>query len=153
SAVHHTVEGPIHFTWDAAGVAAGINGATGLFADTHVAVKVTTPDRIAAGLRWAGNERWTGLAGGGWANRRVFKELRVRFANPVQPDDVTTANWDDSWFVSGGLEYAVNESWTLRAGAAYDDTPVPDETRSPRIPDTGRFWLAAGATWHVTDAL
>ncbi len=153
SSVHHTVEGPIHFTWDAGGVAAGINGAMGLFADTHVAVNVTTPDVVAAGLRYQFNDQWTGLLGVDWTNWSVFKELRVRMANPVQPDDVTTANWDDSWFVSAGLEYAMNEAWTLRAGAAYDDTPVPDSTRSPRIPDTGRFWLAAGATWHMTDRM
>ncbi len=153
SRVHHTVEGPIHFTWDEGGVAAGINGALGLFADTHVAVNLTTPDVIAAGLRFEVNDQWTALLGADWTNWSVFKELRVRMANPVQPDDVTTANWEDSWFVSAGLEYAVDEAWTLRAGVAYDDTPVPDETRSPRIPDNGRFWLAAGATWHATDAM
>lgn len=153
SSVEHTMEGGIHFTYDVGGVAAGVNGATGMFADTHIAVDVTTPDVVAAGLRYQVSDRWTVLAGADWTNWSKFKELRVRFANPVQPDDVTTSNWDDSWFVSAGLEYAVNESWTLRAGTAYDDTPVPDSTRSPRIPDEPRFWLAAGATWHVSNVL
>ena len=67
--------------------------------------------------------------------------------------DVTTSNWEDSWFVAAGLEYEASDALTLRAGTAYDDTPVPDSTRGPRIPDNSRFWLAVGATWHATEAL
>ena len=153
SSVDHTVEGKIHFIYDAGGVAAGINGATGMFTDTHIAVNVTTPDVVAVGLRYQINDQWAGLLGADWTNWSVFKSLNVRMKNPVQPTDVTTANWDDSWFVAAGLEYAVDDTWTLRAGTAYDETPVPDSTRSPRIPDKGRFWLAAGVTFHVNEAM
>jgi long-subunit fatty acid transport protein len=33
---------------------------------------------------------------------------------------------------------------TFRGGVAYDETPVPDATRTPRIPDESRYLIAAG---------
>jgi long-chain fatty acid transport protein len=134
-------------------VGATIESMTGTFADTTVSTKLTTPDMVQAGLRLQLSDRWTGLLGVDWTNWSRFKSLDIHSRNPAQPVDITTSSWEDSWYVSAGVEYAVNDSWTLRAGTAYDDTPVPDSTRSPRIPDNARFWLAAGATWHVTDAM
>ena len=37
---------------------------------------------------------------------------------------------------------------TLRAGVAYDQSPVKDEFRTPRIPDGDRYWLSLGAGWQ-----
>lgn len=153
SSVSHNLEGPLRFRLDGAGIGTIINGATGLFANTHAETKLDTPDMINAGLRLRFSERWTGLVGADWTNWSRFKSLDVNAVNPAQPTEVMTAHWEDSWFVSLGAEYAANENWTFRGGAAYDDSPVPDSTREPRIPDHGRFWLAAGATWHASEAL
>jgi long-chain fatty acid transport protein len=153
SSISHTLEGPLRFGLDADGIGAIINGATGLFANTHAETKLDTPDVVNAGLRVQFSDRWTGLIGADWTNWSRFKSLDVNAVNPAQPTEITTAHWEDSWFVSLGAEYAANESWTFRAGAAYDDSPVPDSTREPRIPDHGRFWLAAGATWHASETL
>jgi long-chain fatty acid transport protein len=75
--------------------------------------------------------------------------LRVRFQNPDQPDSVTEQDWDDSWFLSLGSSYRPSENWVLRAGVAYDQSPVPDGTRNPRIPDADRYWVSLGATWQL----
>ncbi len=41
------------------------------------------------------------------------------------------------------------EGLTLRIGGAYDQSPVPDaERRTPRLPDTDRYWLAIGASYE-----
>jgi long-chain fatty acid transport protein len=32
---------------------------------------------------------------------------------------------------------------------AYDQSPVPDDTRNPRIPDADRYWVSLGATWQL----
>ncbi len=41
----------------------------------------------------------------------------------------------------------------MRAGTAYDATPVPDSTMATRIPDADRYWISAGATYHATEAM
>ena len=36
---------------------------------------------------------------------------------------------------------------SFRAGLAYDESPIPDRTRTPRIPGGDRTWLAVGAQY------
>jgi len=151
SSISHTLEGPLRFRLDAAGIGAAINGATGLFANTHAKTDLDTPDVVSAGLRLRLAEAWTGFLGADWTNWSRFQALKVDAVNPAQPTEVTTAKWEDSWFVALGAEYAADEHWTFRAGTAYDDTPDTNATREPRIPDNGRFWLAAGATYHASE--
>ena len=56
--------------------------------------------------------------------------------------------WKDSWTISLGQEYYMNENWTLRAGTAWDQSPSANNYyRSNRIPDTDRIWLSAGASY------
>ena len=85
----------------------------------------------------------------GWESLR---EVRIDFANP-DPDSVEPFDWNDTVFSSLGGEYKLNESFTLRAGVAYDETPTHIETRTPRLPDDDRSWYSIGATWKATEAL
>src|SRR5690606_20103101 len=41
----------------------------------------------------------------------------------------------------------------LQAPLAYDETPVEDHRRPPRLPDNDRKWFSFGATWEMSDAL
>jgi long-chain fatty acid transport protein len=150
SAIRHNLGGPLTFTLDAAGLGTAIRGATGLFTNTRASAVVTTPDVILAGARWHLNERWSALAELDWTNWTQFKNLTVMAQNPAQPNDVTQANWHDTIFASLGLEYLLGESWKLRGGVGYDESPIPDATRNARIPDADRVWLAAGAAYQLT---
>jgi long-chain fatty acid transport protein len=47
-----------------------------------------------------------------------------------------------------GASFALSEQIALRAGVAFDETPVPDATRGPQLPDSDRTWLAVGARWN-----
>jgi long-chain fatty acid transport protein len=152
SAVTHSLKGPLDFTLDAAGVGAAIAGATGLFADTDAEAVVTMPDRISAGARFRLSGQWTALAEFDWTNWSRFRELRVVAENPFQPDDVTTAEWEDSVFGAVGVEYQPSERWTLRAGLGFDQSPIPDATRNPRIPDADRTWVSVGFTVRMSES-
>ena len=66
---------------------------------------------------------------------------------------MTDENWDDSWFFALGAAYKWNEKLTLRAGVAYDQTPVSDQYRTPRIPDEDRYWVSIGAGYQFTDSI
>ena len=47
----------------------------------------------------------------------------------------------------------MNDQWTLRAGIAYDQTPTNDQTRTPRVPDGDRTWVAFGLGYRFSDEL
>ena len=44
-----------------------------------------------------------------------------------------------------GANYKWNDKWTLKAGIAFDETPVKDaQNRTVRLPDNDRTWVAFG---------
>ncbi|MBR3501565.1 MAG: transporter [Alphaproteobacteria bacterium] len=56
--------------------------------------------------------------------------------------------WKDAWTVALGQEYYLNDKWTLRAGAAWDQSPSRKSSfRTNRIPDTDRIWTSLGASY------
>jgi long-chain fatty acid transport protein len=152
SAVFHQLSGPLTFTLDGAGLGAALRTATGLFTNTTASAKVPTPDMLLFGIRKQISENFTLMGELDWTNWSRTKTLTVVAANPAQPNDVTLFNWHSTIFASLGGEYRLDESWKLRGGAGYDESPAPDATRNPRIPDADRVWLAAGVEYRFDPA-
>ena len=71
--------------------------------------------------------------------------------NPNQPPTTEVYNWRNTWFASVGGEYYVTDKFTVRGGIAVDTTPTYADTRSPRVPDSTRKWLAFGAGYKVSE--
>lgn len=101
-----------------------------------------------------------------WTNWDILQTVNLK--NRVTGDDVNSlnignlgggfvplqieANWEDSYFVSGGLEYDYSDQLTLRTGLAYEWSPVQKPTqRLVSIPDSDRVWLSAGATYKYSE--
>lgn len=59
--------------------------------------------------------------------------------------------WTDVWAIALGGTYQFNDKLALRAGYAYDQSPVRDEFRTARVPSSDRQWLTFGAG-YVVDA-
>lgn len=87
----------------------------------------------------------------GWSS---MDELRIDFDDSTssQGDSVLTFDFEDQWFYSIGGTYQYSEQLTLRAGLAYDNSPVKDELRSVRTPDGDRQWISLGGTYDYSDA-
>ena len=74
----------------------------------------------------------------------VFEELRLRLPSS---DSVTPEHWRNINRVSFGMHYYPDwcENLVLRAGMAWDQSPVEKpEKRTPRVPDTNRWWASFG---------
>ncbi|MFC7474721.1 OmpP1/FadL family transporter [Dankookia sp. GCM10030260] len=143
SAMFHTLEGDAQF--QAVPFPISLSPS---FANTLAQAKLVTPETVTFGLRQRIDDRWTALAGLEWTNWSRFRDLTVTFDNGRAPS-VTEERWRDTVFASLGGEYRWNEDLTLRAGVAYDQTPVRDADRTPRIPDNDRYWLSAGASYQM----
>ena len=147
SQISHSIDGNADFDLGNSGVGAIVAAATGQFVDTGARASLTVPTMVSFGASQAIGEHLTLLGEVQWTDWSQFDQLRVQFDNPAQADSVTTQNWHDTWFASLGAAYRFNEQWTVRTGVAYDESPVPAADRSPRIPDSDRYWLSAGASW------
>jgi len=141
SAVFHELKGDA--TFEAVPVPLNLSPA---FAATSARAKLVTPETLTLGLSQKLDDRTTLLAGAEWTNWSRFQALVVQFGNGRAPS-VTEERWRDSWFLSLGGEYRWDEKLTLRAGFAYDQSPVGAAERTPRIPDNDRYWLSVGASY------
>jgi long-chain fatty acid transport protein len=148
SHVHHELDGDARFRLDRAGIGTAVAAATGRFTDTGAKATLETPETVTFGLYQKIDDRWSVVADAAWTRWSRIDELRVRFDNPNQPDSVTDSDWRDTWFFAAGVTYRPAEPWALRFGAAYDESPVPNRTRTPRVPDNDRYWLTVGASYR-----
>ncbi|MCG5524969.1 outer membrane protein transport protein [Ectothiorhodospira haloalkaliphila] len=112
-------------------------------ADLHL------PDMVALGLRQELNDRWTLMAQYKWFKWSNFDEIRVRFdPDSGLGDNSVEQNYKDSWALSVGAEYQLDDRWTLRGGLQYDRTPTQDGYRTTRTPDGDRTWYSFGASYE-----
>jgi long-chain fatty acid transport protein len=130
----------------------GVSGPVFPAAAGDVSARFKTPEMLTFGVKYQLDDQWKLMGGAEWANWSRFKRLAIQFdGTPVTL--ATTENWKDSWFFSAGAEYELNDKLTLRSGVAYEKSPVPDSTRTPRLPDNDRYWLSVGASYKVNDWL
>ena len=53
-------------------------------------------------------------------------------------------DWDDTWTVGLGLTYDLTEMLVVRGGYVFLETPIPERTLAPTLPDSDRHVLSAG---------
>ncbi len=58
----------------------------------------------------------------------------------------------DALRIALGTTYYMDDNWTFRGGIAFDDSPVPADSRSISIPDQDRLWLSLGTTYAFNDS-
>jgi long-chain fatty acid transport protein len=147
SEIKYTLKGNADFTVPAAAAVA----LAPAFTDSKISANITTPATASIGAYHRFNELFALMADVTWTGWSSFKELRVEYDNPYQPDSVTEENWDDVFRYALGGEFYVSEEWTLRCGTAYDESPIPDEYRTARIPGTDRIWGSLGCSYMPND--
>ena len=121
----------------------------GQFVNTGLKASVTLPDSLSLSLA-SDHDKWTWLADATWTGWSSFNELRISYDNPLQPDSVTTENWKNTMRYSAGANYKYSDAILLRAGWAYDETPVPNaEHRTARVPGNSRRWISLGVGYKM----
>lgn len=96
-----------------------------------------------------------------WQNWSVFDQIDIEIpafspaGSVFDPQD-----FEDAFFVALGGEYDVTPALTVRAGAAWDETPTPDADlaagllgRTVRVPDEDRIWLSVGGSYDIGEAI
>jgi long-chain fatty acid transport protein len=147
SRVKQELEGEATFEVPAA--AAPIAAATGRFADTDVETEITFPENIGLSVFWQASAKLALMADVTWTGWSTFDQLVIKHANPAEPDVTMMFDWDDTWRVAVGAAYALNNCWTLRAGLAWDQSPINDVHRTPRVPGNDRFWISGGVGFRL----
>ncbi len=149
SAVNFDLEG------DYAALGVGALGGANLIGSSSA--DLTLPDMVTIGLRQALTDRVDLLAGFEWTNWSRVGSIAVDVVSttfgPVPAAETLRLDYEDGYFYSLGVEYDYSHSTTLRAGIAYEESPITDETRSVLLPDANRIWLSLGATYKYSEKI
>ena len=108
--------------------------------DVSVTQKITDQLHIAADVQWT---QWSS----------VQQLVVIRDNGSVVAGSLVPEHFRDTVFASVGATYNVDEHWTVRAGIAYDESPVTDGFRTVALPDADRYWIAFGGGYKFSDGL
>ncbi len=149
SSIKHELEGDAKFD----DIDPVLKGA-GFFVNTDANAKVDLPATLSISSYHQFDSRWALMGDITWTQWSSFEELRIKYDSGTQGDTVQPEEWEDSLRYALGVHYRHSDQMLLRAGIAYDETPIPDtERRTPRIPGNDRTWLALGLNYQVSHQL
>ncbi|WP_343732955.1 OmpP1/FadL family transporter [Duganella sp.] len=114
-------------------------------------VRLRTPETLSANVFHQFNSKWAGMADVTFTRNNRMGDLHIEFPGTGEGDEVIRQQWKNTVRVSLGGNYAYNENLTLRAGVAYDESPVKSaELTHPALPDSDRMQYSFGANWKLS---
>jgi long-chain fatty acid transport protein len=85
-----------------------------------------------------------------WVQFSQFKNLGVTAGNLPAVGNITqniAENWHDTFTAGFGGDWQFADHWVVRAGYQFFESPVPDSTFSPTIPDANQNVFTVGLGW------
>jgi long-chain fatty acid transport protein len=129
-------------------------GALGVALPQTMAIKanLTLPSTISWAYSHDLSKQWQILADYTWTGWSSIGKINVTRADGVAHPGLTY-NFDDSYRIGVGLNYQMNEKLKLRAGVAFDKTPVQSAADTTMtLPDSDRTWLSFGGKFALSKA-
>lgn len=140
-----------------------VSGAGGPSVAVPVTADLTLPETATVSLRQALTPQLALLATAEWTKWSRVPKLDITCAGVAAGlncpsvgaiSSTLPLGWHNSWFYSGGLEYAYSKDWTFRAGGAWEKSPIQnDSERTPRVPDNDRIWASAGLSAKANETV
>ncbi|MGE3920188.1 MAG: OmpP1/FadL family transporter [Gammaproteobacteria bacterium] len=122
-------------------------------AASSINTKLTLPDFMAFSAEQSVTSKWKVMADVAYVNWSTIKKIVLNFNNPIgkglSPQTIDT-QYNNSWRVAVGQLYQATQKFAIRAGLAWDQSPVVNTHREPRVPDNDRYWVTVGTHINVT---
>ena len=141
SAIDHKIEGSLDFT-GASPLLGLVNGPASAKTRLPATTGLSVTSDIDPDLTVAMDVQFTQ-----WS---VFKDVVIRSQNAPFAN---TEGYRDSWMVALGGSYRLDETWSLKSGIAFDETPVTSAFRAVSLPDGDRYLLGVGASYRMSDTM
>ena len=122
-----------------------------LYPDTDISPRIELPPTVAADISVRVGEKWTFVTGVIWTGWSVYDKLVPKFRDSLLvPASMRSSlqDWRDVFAFNFGVQYQLNPTWALRGGYIFDQSPVPERTLGPMVPDADAnlFSLGVGYT-------
>lgn len=141
SSVRHKLEGTLDLVTPA--------GA----AERLIKSNINLPEIVTLGLKQDLSPQWTVTGTVQWTNWSRLQAPPIVDRVSGAPISGLGLRYRDEWFFAAGVQYNWDQYLSLRAGIAYEKSPINDENRGVRVLDSNRLWLSAGVGYKVTNKL
>jgi long-chain fatty acid transport protein len=153
SSIHHSFRGTSELTGSAANYAALLDAAKaqGVVITSpkgSADFDIATPYMLQVGLLHKLNDQVELYANANRFGWSAFKDTHIVYGNGLK-ESVVDNNWHDSWSTAVGIGYQYSPQVKIRAGMAYDWTPTPAPTVSPRAPNNNRWNMGTGLSYAM----
>jgi long-chain fatty acid transport protein len=118
-----------------------------------IRANLNLPEIVTLGLKQDLTPQWTVTGTVQWTNWSRLQAPPIVNRVTGAPISGLGLRYRDEWFFAAGVQYNWNQYLSLRAGVAYEKSPITDETRGVRVLDSNRLWLSAGVGYKVTEKL
>jgi long-chain fatty acid transport protein len=123
-----------------------VGGVNAQLANGNVNLALKVPETANLSIFHQFNNQWDLMADLQYTGWSSVQQLQVvRSTGSVL--ETLPENFSNTWRGSVGANYRYNDSWIFRGGLAYDQSPVNNTDRSPRLPDNNRTWIALGTQY------
>ncbi len=120
------------------------------------ATTLSLPQEIKLAVAYAPTDKLSFEAGVGYYGWSSYKDLDLTIDNPLPPFfNSYIANpkeWRDTWMFGFSAEYQLYDWLALRAGIAYETSPIPESHIEYMAPSNGRFKYSVGVGIQEVDA-
>jgi long-chain fatty acid transport protein len=104
------------------------------------------PSILSLGVAYSWND-WTVEGDVNFYEWSTFGTLPVTIVDHPELSTVVEENYTNSRQYRIGLERQINDTWAVRGGYFYDESPSPPESVSPLLPDAARHGFCLGGSW------
>lgn len=142
SSIEHDIEGTVKFT-NRPALVGPLAPLEPRLADGDVKTKIKLPDTAILAVSQKVGDKLELLADFSFTHWKTLQDLSIFRANGATLTQ-TPLNFKNSWKAGVGANYQLLPAVKVRGGVSYDESPVRDEFRTPRLPDQDRLWVATG---------
>ncbi|MDT0643329.1 outer membrane protein transport protein [Zunongwangia sp. F363] len=121
------------------------------FEDTQFDASLPMPAELTVGASYHFLDKWTVAFDYNRTYWGVYESLDIDFANPDIPDSYNPRNYEDASIYRFGLQYVANETFTLRAGYYFDESPVQSGYFAPETPRNDSNNFTGGLSVKIND--
>ncbi|HEU0108447.1 MAG TPA: outer membrane protein transport protein [Vicinamibacteria bacterium] len=109
---------------------------------------IVFPGMFMGGVAYTAGD-WTFEVDADWYQWSKFSQLNLIFTDRPDLTQSIVEDYKNSWQYRMGLERRLNETWAVRGGYFFDQSPAPAASISPLLPDADRNGFALGGTWKT----
>ncbi len=134
---------------------------TGSSYETDVVSKATLPQSVDIGYCYRPTDKLTLNADILWMDWASIKKEELAYPNETNASRLAFLNlgnpanrdWKSAVSLGLGAEYKLVERLRLRGGYYFHQSPIPQDTWEPTIPDADSHSIAAGFGYDITKAM